>query len=137
MQRTPYFFLVLAMSALAYTTPGAFAIANGDDARMQACVVALSTTLSSRLSVADYPEELQDSGTQGTVQVKLTIAHDGRLRGTSVGQSSSNAALDRAALKAVDRVFPRGSAAPSECLLDAESLVTLPIRFEVHTVPRN
>jgi TonB family protein len=137
MPQAPYFSLPLAVLALSYFPPGALAQGNGDEAHMQACVVALSTALSKRLSVADYPQELQDNGTQGTVQVKLTITHDGRLRETSVGQSSSNAALDRAALKAVDRVFPRGSAAPSECRLDAESLVTLPIRFEVHTEHHN
>jgi TonB family protein len=100
---------------------------------MQACVDALSARLTKGLSVADYPTELQDNGTQGTVRVRLTITHDGHLRETAVGQSSSSAALDRAALMAVNRVFPPGSATPTECQLDAESLVTLPIRFEVHT----
>jgi TonB family protein len=137
MPPAPYFPLAVAILALSFSVPGALAQGNGDEAHMQACVVALSTALSNRLSAADYPKELQGNGTQGTVQVRLTIAHDGRLRETSVGQSSSNAALDRAALKAVDRVFPRGSAAPSECRLDAESLVTLPIRFEVHIERHN
>ena len=137
MTQAPYFSVALAVLALSFSPLGALAQSSGDEAHMQACVVALSTALSKRLSAADYPKELQDNGTQGTVQVKLTIAHDGHLRETSVGQSSSNAALDRAALKAVDRVFPRGSTAPPECRLDAESLVTLPIRFEVHTERHN
>jgi len=137
MPPAPYFPLAVAILALSFSVPGVLAQGNGDEAHMQACVVALSTALSNRLSAADYPKELQDNGTQGTVQIRLTIAHDGRLRETSVGQSSSNAALDRAALKAVDRVFPRGSAAPSECRLDAESHVTLPIRFEMHTERHN
>jgi TonB family protein len=137
MPPAPHFPLAVAILALSFSVPAVLAQGNGDEAHMQACVIALSTALSNRLSAADYPKELQDNGTQGTVQVRLTIAHDGRLRETSVGQSSSNAALDRAALKAVDRVFPRGSAAPSECRLDAESLVTLPIRFEVHIERHN
>lgn len=138
MPQAPYLFsLAVAVLALSFLPPSALAQSNDDEAQMQACVGALSTALSNRLSAADYPKELQDNGTQGTVQIRLTITHDGHLRETSVGQSSSNAALDRAALKAVERVFPPGSAAPSECRLDAESLVTLPIRFEMRIEHHN
>lgn len=136
MHRTPYFLLALSVCLWALVRGGAWAQGNSDDSRMHACVAALSNALSSRLGASDYPDELQKNATQGTALVQLTIGHAGRVRDIALAQTSGNAPLDRAALKGVERVFPRGSATPSECQVEAESLVTLPIRFRLRTVPR-
>jgi TonB family protein len=135
MHRTPYFLLALSV-CVSTLVPGGALARGDDDARMRACVAALSNALSSRLGASDYPDELQKSDTQGTALVQLTIGRAGRVREIALAQTSGSAPLDRAALKGVERVFPAGSVAPSECALEAESLVTLPIRFELRRAPR-
>ena len=136
MPRTAYLFPALAMCFLSLAARTAWAQAGRGESGVRACVAALSKALSTRLSADDYPLELQDAGIQGTALVQLTIGHDGRVRQTALAQTSASPALDRAALKGVERVFPHGSPTPSECQLEAESLVTLPIRFQLRTVPR-
>lgn len=113
----------------------AWAQPDSEDARLHACVTTLSQTLVRQLSESDYPVELQDSETQGTVLVQLSLDRSAKVRDGAVAQTSGNVALDQAALRAVQRVFPRGSAAPADCKLDAEFLVTLPLRFEIRVVP--
>jgi periplasmic protein TonB len=132
MPRTAYLLLALAICFPSL----AAAQAGKGESGVHACVAALSKALSARLGADDYPTDLQKDGTQGTALVQLTIGHDGRVRQTALAQTSGSTALDRAAVKGVERVFPRGSATPSECQLEAESLVTLPIRFQLQTVPR-
>jgi TonB family protein len=105
--------------------------ADTDDVRMRGCVTALSQNLERRLTEKDYPVALQNSGTQGTVLVQLTLDRSGRLRESALAQSSGAPALDQAALRAVQRVYPRAAAAPAECQLSTEVLITLPIRFEL------
>lgn len=136
MPRTAYLFPALAICFLSLASRPAWAQAGKGDGSVRACVIALSKALSTRFIADDYPVDLQDAGVQGTVLVQLTIGHDGRARQTALAQSSGSPALDRAALKGVERVFPRGSATPAECQLEAESLVTLPIRFQLQIVPR-
>lgn len=113
----------------------AWAQADSDDGRLRACVTALSQTLTRQLSERDYPQDLQASQTQGTVLVQLSLDRSGRLRDGALAQTSGNAALDQAAVRAVQRVFPRSSAAPAECRLETEFLVKLPLRFELREVP--
>lgn len=67
-------------------------------------------------------------GRDGTVGLHLTVAADGRLQGVSIRQPSGNAALDRAAVQAVQRAgrFP---AAP-QGLSGANHSFNLSIRFD-------
>jgi protein TonB len=111
-----------------------WAHSNDDDQRLRACVSALSQTLARQLSERDYPQDLQESQTQGTVLVELSLDRSGRLRDGALAKTSGYAALDQAAVRALQRVFPRSSAAPAECRLEAEFLVTLPLRFELRVV---
>jgi protein TonB len=136
MPRTAYLLLAMAVCLPSLANRSAWAQASRGDGGVRACVTALSRALSSRLSANDYPADLQKDGTQGTALVQLIIGRDGRVRQTGLAQTSGSPALDRAALKGVERVFPLGSPTPSECQLEAESLVTLPIRFQLQTVPR-
>jgi len=136
MPRTAHLLFCLAAWFLSLAAHPAWAQAGRGESDVRACVTALSKALSARLGADDYPADLQKDGTQGTALVQVTISHDGRVRQTALAQTSGSAALDRAALKGVERVFPRGSATPAECRLEAESLVTLPIRFQLQTVPR-
>jgi TonB family protein len=85
----------------------------------------------------DYPDALQENGTQGTVMVQLSVDRSGRMRESTLAQTSGSPMLDQAALRAVERVFPRSSAAPRECNLGTGFLVTLPLRFGLRDVPRN
>lgn len=114
-----------------YTTP---AQSDNEDERTRACVTSLSQTLARQLSDNDYPRDLQESDTQGTVLVQLSLERSGKVGPGAVAQTSGSAALDQAALRAVQRVFPRASAAPVECKLEAEFLVTLPLRFKVSVI---
>jgi TonB family protein len=122
----------IALACLPLLTPFcAWPQADTDDARMRTCISALSHDLERRLTERDYPVDLQNSGTQGTVRVQLTLNRSGRLRESALAQSSGAPALDQAALRAVQRIYPRSSAAPAECQLGTEVLITLPIRFEL------
>lgn len=66
-------------------------------------------------------------GAAGTVQVAIRVGADGRLQALGLAQSSGNAALDQAALDAVQRAgrFP---AAPAGLGGEARSF-TLPMAF--------
>ncbi|MCU0901614.1 MAG: energy transducer TonB [Cypionkella sp.] len=66
-------------------------------------------------------------GASGSVTVRLTVSRTGQLAGVSVAKSSGNAALDQAALRAVQAAgsFP---AAPKG-LTDASYAFTLPMKF--------
>lgn len=65
-------------------------------------------------------------GAQGTVTVRLTVSRAGKLLGVSVATSSGDAALDRAAIKAVQSArLPR---APAAVTADSASF-TLPMKF--------
>lgn len=66
-------------------------------------------------------------GAEGSVTLRLTIARTGQLAGVSIASSSGNAALDAAALKAVNAAG-RFAKAPSG-LTEASYSFTLPIRF--------
>lgn len=135
MRKTLYF--VLALVVCASLTGFHTARAQGDsDSRVRACVAALSQGLARQLTLKDYPEALQNSGTQGTVLVQLSLDRTGRFRASTLAKTSGNAMLDQAALRAVERVFLRSSVAPRECDLGTEFLVTLPLRFGLRDVPR-
>ncbi|MBK8441626.1 MAG: energy transducer TonB [Rhodobacter sp.] len=73
-----------------------------------------------------YPSAAK--GAAGTVKVRITLAASGKLVGVSVAASSGNAALDAAAVKAVQAAgkFP---AAPKG-LADATYSFTLPMTFK-------
>ncbi|MDP2080477.1 MAG: energy transducer TonB [Pseudotabrizicola sp.] len=66
-------------------------------------------------------------GASGTVTVRLTVSRAGQLAGVAVAKSSGHAALDQAAVRAVQaaRSFP---AAPAG-LTEASYTFTLPIKF--------
>lgn len=75
-----------------------------------------------------YPLAAQRAGREGTVIVRFVLERDGRLRETTIMQSSGDALLDQAAASAIERVrrFP---AFPAE--LPEESLpIELPVRFD-------
>ncbi|MFN3722291.1 MAG: TonB family protein [Paracoccaceae bacterium] len=66
-------------------------------------------------------------GASGTVTVRLSVSRAGQLGGVSVAKSSGNAALDQAALRAV-QAAGRFPAAPAG-LKDASYTFTLPMKF--------
>jgi len=51
-----------------------------------------------------YPAFALRNGEQGLVRLSATVAPDGTLRDVSIAQSAGNAALDRAALRAVEKL---------------------------------
>jgi len=71
-----------------------------------------------------YPRD--GDGAAGTVKLRIVVGADGRLRGVGIVSSSGSEALDRAAIRAVERAgrFPR---AP-EGIAD-EASFTLPVSF--------
>lgn len=71
-----------------------------------------------------YPRDAD--GAEGTVKLRIVIGADGRLRGVGIAASSGSDALDRAAVRAVERAgrFPR---APEG--IDGEVSFTLPVSF--------
>lgn len=71
-----------------------------------------------------YPRDA--AGAEGTVTLRLTVAADGRLRAVSVLQSSGHAALDAAALRAVERA---GRFPPAPRGVQGEATFTLPVSF--------
>src|SRR6202030_3807134 len=85
---------------------------DGDNGHLRSCVAALSQSLGRQATLQDYPNPLQENGTQGTVMVQLSVDRSGRLRESTLAQTSGSAVLDQAALRAVERIFPRSSAAP-------------------------
>lgn len=66
-------------------------------------------------------------GAEGSVTLRITISRTGQLQGASIAASSGNAALDAAALKAV-QAAGRFAKAPSG-LTEASYSFTLPMRF--------
>lgn len=48
----------------------------------------------------DYPEFVKSAGIQGTASVIVAIGPDGQVQSARIGESSSNASLDNAALAA-------------------------------------
>ena len=72
-----------------------------------------------------YPRE--GAGASGTVTLRLTVGADGRLRAVGIAASSGSAALDQAALRAVERAgrFPRAPRALGE----GGATFTLPVTF--------
>jgi len=72
-----------------------------------------------------YPRD--GDGAAGTVKLRIVVGADGRLRGVAVIASSGSAALDAAAVRAVERAgrFPR---APKQ-LGAEEASFTLPVSF--------
>lgn len=79
-------------------------------------------------SPPEYPRRALEAGIEGTVLVRVTISADGHIVAVLVHQSSGNASLDAAALKAV-----RGwSFMPAQ--RDGKtipSIVQLPVRFKL------
>lgn len=71
-----------------------------------------------------YPRD--GEGATGTVKLRIVVGADGRLRGVAVAASSGSDALDRAAVRAVERAgrFPR---APEG--VEGEASFTLPVSF--------
>ncbi|WP_298609373.1 energy transducer TonB [uncultured Thiothrix sp.] len=79
-------------------------------------------------SPPEYPRRALEAGIEGTVLVRVTISAEGRIMAALVHQSSGNASLDAAALKAVR----------SWAFLPAQrdgktipSIVQLPVRFKI------
>ncbi|MDO9637836.1 MAG: energy transducer TonB [Pseudotabrizicola sp.] len=66
-------------------------------------------------------------GAAGTVTVRLTVSRSGQLAGVAIAKSSGNAALDQAAVRAVQSA--RYPAAPAG-LTDASYSFTLPMTFQ-------
>ncbi|MBU2865646.1 energy transducer TonB [Pacificibacter marinus] len=72
-----------------------------------------------------YPNAAR--GASGTVTVRLTVSRSGQLLGVSLAKSSGNAALDQAAINAVN-VARKFKAAPKG-LTDSQYSFSLPMRF--------
>jgi TonB family protein len=102
---------------------------------MDACVSTLAGLLRSRLTQSDYPEAARNADIQGTVWFVLTCNSQGVFEGSWAERSSGSELLDQAALRAVDRVFPVGARAPTECQLGHGFSVSLPMVYRVHVVP--
>ena len=137
MRKAPYFAHALVTCALLSAFQAARAQGDGDNGRLRNCVAALSQNLARQVTLQDYPDGLQKSGTQGTVLVQLSVDRTGGLRESTLARTSGDPMLDQAALRAVERIFPRFSAAPRECNLGVEVLVRLPLRFGLRDVPRD
>lgn len=67
------------------------------------------------------------NGAEGSVTLRITISRNGQLQGAAIAASSGNAALDAAAIKAV-QAAGRFAKAPAG-LTDASYSFTLPMRF--------
>ena len=103
---------------------------------MEACVRGLAHLLRSQLTLADYPEAARTADVQGTVWFALTANSEGLFEGGWVERSSGSELLDRAAQRAVDRIFPLGASAPRQCQVGHGFSVSLPIVFRVLPLPR-
>ncbi|HEY4556345.1 MAG TPA: energy transducer TonB [Lysobacter sp.] len=87
--------LALALAALSLAACG------GGSAPPPAAVGASSPPSAVRTPPPEYPEALACNGVGGTVQLRIRIEADGRIRQTDVQKSSGNAELDAAAQAAV------------------------------------
>lgn len=72
-----------------------------------------------------YPSAARNAS--GTVTVRLTVSRAGQLLGVSLAKSSGNAALDQAAIKAVNAA--RKFKAAPKGLTDSQYSFSLPMRF--------
>ena len=82
----------------------------------------------------EYPSEALENGWEGTTQVTLHYAPNGRTPDVSIQRSSGHAVLDRAALDLVGRTpLPQ----TPEALRESRFTVTFPIAFRVVTPPSN
>jgi len=72
-----------------------------------------------------YPAAARNAS--GTVTVRLTVSRSGQLLGVSLAKSSGNAALDQAAIKAVNAA--RKFKAAPKGLTDSQYSFSLPMRF--------
>jgi protein TonB len=71
-----------------------------------------------------YPRD--GDGAEGTVKLRIVVGADGRLRGVGIATSSGSEALDRAAVRAVERAG-RFARAPDG--IEGEVSFTLPVSF--------
>lgn len=79
-------------------------------------------------SPPDYPQRALDAGIEGTVLVRVTISADGSIMAARVHQSSGNASLDAAALKAVRSWSFMPAQRDGKSI---PSIVQLPVRFNL------
>jgi protein TonB len=77
--------------------------------------------------IAQYQPYLKERNVQGTVIVRLVIAHDGRLLGSSIAQSSGIIDLDQALMESVRAAAPFPPL-PSE-IADAQVAFRVPLGF--------
>jgi len=75
-----------------------------------------------------YPKVAQESKTQGTVELNLSIINSGSLASASVSKSSGSVVLDEAAMETVHRLSPY-SPFPSDVALK-KITVTIPIVYQ-------
>jgi protein TonB len=76
-----------------------------------------------------YPERAQRLGWEGTAEILLRIAADGKVAGVTLSKSSGKSVLDEEALNMVRRATPL-PAAPQD-LRGRELTVTVPIVFKL------
>jgi protein TonB len=76
-----------------------------------------------------YPLLAQRRGWEGTAEVLLRIAADGKVAGITLGKSSGRPVLDEEALNMVRRASPLPQAPPD--LRGRELTVTVPIVFKL------
>jgi len=125
----------LAVATLVLSISSAQPQAREEEEPMDACVLTLAGLLRSRLTQSDYPEAARNADIQGTVWFVLTCNSQGVFEGSWVERSSGSELLDQAALRTVDRVFPLGARAPTECHLGHGFSVSLPMVYRVLVVP--
>jgi TonB family protein len=135
MRGRPACALAAAMLVLSIGAASGQAQTRQDDEPMDACVSALAGLLRSNLTQSDYPAAARNADIQGTVWFLLTCNSEGLFEGSWVERSSGSELLDQAALRTVDRVFPVGSPAPTQCRLGHGFSVSLPMVYRVLRVP--
>ena len=76
-----------------------------------------------------YPPPAQRRGWEGTAEVLLQIAADGKVTGITLGKSSGHAILDEEAMNMVRRASPLPQAPPD--LRGRALVVSIPIVFRL------
>jgi TonB family protein len=131
MERTLALAFAVSTIVVLLSSPRAQAQTPHEEEPMNACVSALTSLLRSRLTVDDYPQAARNAQVEGTVWFLLTCNAQGEFEGSWVERGSGSELLDQSALRAVERAFPLGASAPSECHLGHGFSVSLPLVYRL------
>jgi protein TonB len=117
---------------LAAPQPAPAAVAKSADINESKLLVTYGQSISKEIRrYQKYPPPAQRRGWQGTAEVLLQIAADGKVTGITLGKSSGYAILDEEALDMVRRASPLPAAPPD--LRGRALVVTVPIVFRLQS----